>query len=80
MMMVPDHKRSLMFEYTLNITTTWLFGEPHNSMTKEEADTVQDKSDCASFGCGIRVPTRRSRNPITTMANSAEHANPSRVR
>jgi hypothetical protein len=59
MMMVPDHKhshtRSLMFEYTLNITTTWLFGELHNSMTKEEADTVQDNSDCASFGCGIRV-------------------------
>jgi hypothetical protein len=59
MMMVSDHKhshkRSLMFEYTLNITTTWLFGELHNSMTKEEADTVQDNSDCASFGCGIRV-------------------------
>lgn len=45
----------LMFEYTLNTTTALLFGEPHNSMTKEEADAVRDNFDRASFVCGIRV-------------------------
>ena len=47
--------KPLMFEYTLNTTTALLFGEPHNSMTKEEADAVRGNFDRASFGCGIRV-------------------------
>jgi cytochrome P450 len=47
--------KPLMFEYTLNTTTALLFGEPHSSMTKEEADAVRDNFDHATLGCGIRV-------------------------
>ncbi|KAF2829588.1 cytochrome P450 [Ophiobolus disseminans] len=47
--------KPLMFEYTLNTTTSLLFGEPHSSMSKEEGNAVRENFDHASFGCGIRV-------------------------
>jgi len=47
--------KPLMFEYTLNTTTALLFGEPHNSMPKEQANAVRQNYDEASFGCSIRV-------------------------
>jgi cytochrome P450 len=47
--------KPFMYEYTLNTTTMFLFGEPHSSMAKEERDAVRDNFDYAAFGCGIRV-------------------------
>ena len=47
--------KPFFFEYTLNTTTELLFGEPHNSLSKEERDAVRENFDYAAFGIGIRV-------------------------
>lgn len=47
--------KPFFFEFTLNTTTELLFGEPHNSLPKEERDALRDNFDYAALGVGIRV-------------------------
>lgn len=47
--------KPLLFQYTLDTTTTLLFGESYSSMTKIDGDVVRDNFDHALLGCGIRV-------------------------
>lgn len=47
--------KPFFFEFTLNTTTMLLFGEPHNSLPKEDRDALRDHFDYAALGVGIRV-------------------------
>jgi cytochrome P450 len=47
--------KPFFFELTLNTTTQLLYGEPHNSLPKEERDRLRDNLDYAALGVGIRV-------------------------
>ncbi|KAI0122395.1 cytochrome P450 [Daldinia grandis] len=47
--------KPFLFEYTLGTTTELLFGEPHDSLSKEEQEAVRSNFDYAATGMGIRV-------------------------
>ncbi|KAI1370786.1 cytochrome P450 [Hypoxylon crocopeplum] len=47
--------KPFFFEYTLSTTTELLFGEPHDSLAREEREAVRSNFDEAAFGMGIRV-------------------------
>lgn len=45
----------LLFEYTLNGTTKLLFGEPHNSLSREKQDAIHKDFDLAAVGVVRRL-------------------------
>lgn len=47
--------KPLMFAYTLDTTTSLLFGEPQSNMPKAQRDAISENFDVATFGCGIRL-------------------------